>query len=85
MELEDFRRERDRWRKRAEERQRLPRQKGGSVGTPQQTGDAETEDEGGLRAGLQAEGTRKWSVPRQQRRAIEATAGVDGGTSKADQ
>ena len=29
-------------------------------GTLQQTGNAETEDEGRLRAGVQAEGTRKW-------------------------
>ena len=41
------------------------------MGTLQQTGDAETEDEGGLRARVQAEGACKWSVPGQSRRARE--------------
>ena len=75
MKLEDLRRERPLENPRGGERT-LPRH-GGSVGTLHLTGDAETEDEGGLRAGVHAEGSREWCVLRQQRRAREATARVD--------
>ena len=53
------------------------------MGTLQQTGDAETEDEGEIRAGVHSEGTRKWSVPRRSRRARETTIDEYGSLSRS--